>query len=162
MKLTVHRLNGSYVISDDGRIAKMLGLGTDEWHIVAPSAELVPDRLERMEGLIESAAKRAAAPPLVSGEISVGETTTGTTQPPVRVSLQLPSIGSQADKSINTMDITPQAWRRLREQGIKSIGQLAGFSRDELLALPGIGARVVDRAEAAMSKLGYRLKAVIS
>ena len=163
-KFTVHRIDDVYVVSDDGRIAAQLGLATiedrAEWHIVAPHAGLLADRIDRMSRLLEAVSKLTATGLLPEPAASVGCTRTMGT--PTRVSFQLPTPGSAADLPIDRLPANPQVRWRLKKAGITSIGQLAGFSPDELTALPGLGPRIVAAAEAAMGELGYRLKQVIA
>ncbi len=54
-KIEVINADGAYVVSDGGRIARTLGLGDDTpWHLVAPTADHIPSRVQQMEALLAS------------------------------------------------------------------------------------------------------------
>ncbi len=162
-KFTIHRIGDAFVVSDDGRIAAQLGLEErTEWHIVAPHAGLLGDRIDRMGRLLEAITKRTTTDLITDvTTVTTGSTAT-TTATPMNVQIQLPVPGSKADRPIDDLPAAPQVRWRLRKAGIETIGQLAGLSTDELAALPGVGPRIVAAVETGMAELGYRLKQVIA
>lgn len=158
-KFTIHRLNDVFVISDDGRIARMLGLGDTEWHLVAPNAELIGDRIDRMARLLD-AAKESRALELIDSALDASVPCTTAADPPTSIQFHIPTKESQADGPIETMKISGHVATRLRNAGIKTLGQLVGYSADELLALRGVGETVLIAVEKGLRgmKKGYRLK----
>jgi len=157
---TVRRIGDVYVVSDDGRIAKSLGLGDAEWHLVAPRRDQLADQIDRMAGLVEAAtaglAGRVSGPPVTD---PLDGLTTDTTSQPANIQFLLPTPGSVADRPVEALPASKWAHRTLRKRGgIETIGQLAGFSEEELLKIRGMGKATVAAAKAGMKQLGYRLK----
>lgn len=163
-KFTVHRIGDAFVVSDDGRIAAQLGLEERvEWHIVAPHAGLLGDRIDRMGRLLEAVAKRTTGNLMTDvTTVTAGATAITTAAAPMNVQIQLPAPGSKADSPIDDLPAAPQVRWRLRKAGVETIGQLAGLSTDELAALPGVGPRIVAAVERGMDALGFRLKQAIA
>lgn len=157
-KFTVERMGDIYVISDGGRIARVLGIKDgDEWQLVAPNALLVGDRIDRMEKLFESA-KELRAVELIDSTMDAVASRTVAAQP-TSIQFHIPTKGSKADIDLNELPhLDGGAHYRLRQAGISTVGQLVGFSRDELLELRGIGETTVLAIEEAIRAPGYRLK----
>lgn len=61
-------------------------------------------------------------------------------------------------KEINEMELTVRASNCLKSIGIKSIGELIGFSEEELYATRRIGHKSINQIKEELAKLGLSLK----
>jgi DNA-directed RNA polymerase alpha subunit len=113
-----------------------------------------------MSALLDAAAEASLR---AQPAVDLSTVTTGTVgDDQMKIQFQLPTRGSAADLPIDRLPAKPEVLGRLRKAGIMSIGQLAGFSVEDLLEKPGLGACTIKVAEKAMCELGYRLKMKIS
>lgn len=168
-KLTLIQTDGIFIVSDDGYISRTLGVTETPWHLVARNQEELAIRITQMNKLIEDAKSRAAIGfNLVDGSTTVtsaAATTTATTAPGNGAThrFNLPGKGTVAARAdLDTLALKYQQLWRLRKHGIKTVGQLVGYSADELVALKGIGVGLVGRVETALAAKGYRLKEAVA
>lgn len=167
-KLALIQIAGTYVVSDDGQIARMLGIGNTPWHLVATNERELAIRVEQMNELIEAATDRVAAKFDAVDEVTVRSDTAATNLTHTgnghhRIRFDLPGKGSVAGRAgIETLDLKPQHVWRLQKAGIKTVGQLVGYSEAGLVTLKGIGRGMVKAVVAALAEKGYRLKEVIT
>ena len=169
-KLALIQTNGVFIVSDDGAISQSLGLGETPWHLVATTAVELEIRIAQMNKLIDDAEARTAdvfeqqpgdASALVADGVLISYTGNGNGG--TKVHLNLPGAGSPAGSAdIDTLGLKYQQVWRVRKAGVSTVGQLVGYSEEELLGLPGVGKGLVRALVAALDAKGYRLKEIVS
>ena len=176
-KIEVINANGVYVVSDGGLIAKTLGLGSEEWHMVAPTANHIPDRIERMEALLgrlpagkgsDTAGMRDAfAQPTNGAAAPKAKTPRAKKKAKAKPATKAKPIpGGAAVGSLSIRDLVGKKLMgthvaRLEKVGIKTVSQLCGKTADDLRGVKGVGPKMVKVLEASLKSRKLRLAAVV-
>lgn len=143
-KVTVRRVHDVFVISDEGIIAKLLGMEPTEWHQIAPTAALVGDRVERMERLIADALSRSGGSVISENPACLPQANSGA-----------------AVDDLDSLGLRPPHLARLRNalavHGITRVSQLAGCTESWLREQRGIGPSIIKAIKKTLKSRGIRL-----
>lgn len=146
-QITIVPLGTVYIVSDKGFIASLLGLGDTPWHLVAPTANDIGDRVLHMEALIEKAHLIFA---------SNRAETSNWTAPSISLDLPAPSKGIE-DLTLDRLGLPSAHLWRLKKAGVGTVGELCGLTKDRLSIMPGVGPALVNKAIECLATHGLRL-----
>ncbi len=63
-----------------------------------------------------------------------------------------------SETKIETLGFSAGLENKLKEVGVKTLADLAGMTREQILAIPGVGNKALENIEKILSKLGVELK----
>ena len=139
--------------------------------MVAPTANHIPDRIERMEALIGrmpttkgpvTAGMRDALAAPTNGTAPKAKTPRTKAKPKTRTgALDASDLGKTSIRDLVGKKLMGTHVARLEKVGIKTVSQLCGKTADDLRGVKGVGPKMVKVLEASLKSRKLRLAAVV-
>lgn len=161
-KLEVIKTNaGVYVISDGGHIARTLNIGNVPWHLVAPDAQSIPARIQQMEHLLNAA---GVTPFRTTEDDAHDESVDQGSDNGVGDTERANGNGWAAATPVRNLlhsRLHSRHIARVENAGIMTMDDLLRRSRDDVLALPGVGEKIVGALDGVMDDLHITWKSSV-